>query len=72
MPHHVGLDVSQKTTTICVVDEQGQRLWRGECTTDPGAIAARVFQACWCRRQGGYRDRFYDALARSWSTRYWP
>jgi len=22
MPHYVGLDVSQKTTTICVVDEQ--------------------------------------------------
>jgi transposase len=44
MPHYVGLDVSQKTTAICVVDEQGQRLWRGECTTDPGAIAARVFK----------------------------
>lgn len=24
MPHHVGLDVSQKTTAICVVDEQGR------------------------------------------------
>jgi transposase len=44
MPHYVGLDVSQKTTAICIVDEQGQRLWRGECTTDPGAIAARVFK----------------------------
>ena len=44
MPHYVGLDVSQKTTAICVVDEQGQRLWRGECTSDPGAIAARVFK----------------------------
>ena len=29
MPHYVGLDVSQKTTAICVVDEQGRRLWRG-------------------------------------------
>jgi transposase len=44
MPHYVGLDVSQKTTAICVVDEQGQRLWRGECTTDPGAISARVLK----------------------------
>ena len=44
MPHYVELDVSQKTTAICVVDEQGHRLWRGECTTDPGAIAARVFK----------------------------
>jgi transposase len=37
MPHYVGLDVSQKMTAICVVDEQGRRLWRGACVTDPGA-----------------------------------
>ena len=42
MPHYVGLDVSQKTTAICVVDEQGQRQWRGECATDPGVISARI------------------------------
>ena len=42
MPHYVGLDVSQKTTAICVIDEQGRRLWRGTCATDPGAISARV------------------------------
>ena len=35
MPHYVGLDISQKTTAICVVDEQGKRLWRGVCTTGP-------------------------------------
>ena len=44
MPHYVGLDVSQKTTAICVVDEQGRRLWRGVCATDPGAIAAHVLR----------------------------
>ena len=42
MPHYVGLDVSQKTTAICVVDEQGKRLWRGICATDPGPISARI------------------------------
>ena len=42
MPHCVGLDVSQKTTAICVVDEQGGRPWRGVCATDPGAISARI------------------------------
>ena len=42
MSHYVGLDVSQKTTTICVVDEQGHQLWRGFCATDPVAISARV------------------------------
>ena len=36
--------MSQKTTAICVVDEQGKRLWRGVCATDPGAISARVSQ----------------------------
>src|SRR5215216_2457176 len=44
MPHYVGLDVSQKTTAICVVDEQGKRLWRGVCATDPGSISARISQ----------------------------
>ena len=29
MTHYADLDVSQKETTIWVVDEQGRRLWRG-------------------------------------------
>jgi transposase len=44
MPHYVGLDVSQKTTSICVVNEQGRRLWRGVCTTHPDPIATRVLR----------------------------
>jgi transposase len=44
MPHYVGLDVSQKTTAISIVDEQGRRLWRGLSATDPGAISARVLR----------------------------
>src|SRR4051812_12967416 len=44
MPHYVGLDVSQKTTAICIVDEQGRRLWRGICATDPAPISARVLK----------------------------
>jgi transposase len=44
MPHYVGLDVSQKTTVICVVDEHGRRLWRGVCATDPEAISARILR----------------------------
>lgn len=42
MPLYVGLDVSQKTTAICVVDESGERRWRGVCLTDPAVVAARV------------------------------
>jgi transposase len=44
MPYYVGLDVSQKTTAICFVDEQDRRLRRGVCATDPGKISARVLK----------------------------
>ena len=42
MARFVGLDVSQKLTAICVVDETGRRLWRGQCATDPGQIERMV------------------------------
>ena len=42
MPFYVGLDVSQKSTAICVVDERGQRHWRGVSATEPAAIASMV------------------------------
>jgi len=38
----VGLDVSQELTAICVVDNSGRRVWRGECATDPKQIARVV------------------------------
>jgi len=42
MTRFVGLDVSQKLTSICVVDETDRRLWRGQCVTDPEQIARAV------------------------------
>ncbi len=41
MPRYVGLDVSQKLTAICVVDDTDRRLWRGQCTSDPEQIEVR-------------------------------
>ncbi len=41
-PRFVGLDASQKLTAICVVDETGRRLWRGQCATDPGQVERTV------------------------------
>jgi transposase len=38
----VGLDVSQKMTAICVVEESGRRLWRGQCPTEPEQIERAV------------------------------
>jgi len=42
MARFVGLDVSQKLTSICVVDDAGRRLWRGQCHTDPEQIQQAV------------------------------
>ena len=47
MTRFVGLDVSQKLTAICVVDDSGRRLWRGQCASDPEQIERTV------RRHGG-------------------
>ena len=38
--HFAGLDVSLKTTAICVIDGQGGIVFEGSATTDPDAIAA--------------------------------
>src|SRR5208283_1890655 len=42
MTRFVGLDVSQKLIWICVVDDAGRRLWRGQCHTDPEQIQRAV------------------------------
>ena len=42
MTQFVGLDVSDKETSVCVVDETGRSLWRGRCLSTPEAIAAML------------------------------
>ena len=42
MTRYVGLDVSLKEIKLHVLDEAGNRVWRGRCATDPAAIAATV------------------------------
>jgi transposase len=37
--HFVGLDVSQRETSVCVVDGAGRTTWQGRCASDPDAIA---------------------------------
>jgi transposase len=39
MKQYVGLDVSQKETSMCVVDENGKVLFEGKAASDPGALA---------------------------------
>ncbi|MBT2246077.1 IS110 family transposase [Sphingobium sp. BHU LFT2] len=38
----MGLDVSQKSTAIYVVNERGQRQWRGTCASDPHVLASQL------------------------------
>jgi transposase len=42
MTDYVGLDISQKMTAICVVDEVGRRVWRGACFSTPEEIDQAV------------------------------
>src|SRR5579863_5797733 len=39
MKQYVGLDVSQKETSVCVVDEQGRLMFEGKVKSTPGALA---------------------------------
>ena len=39
MEQYVGLDVSQKETAVCVVDQDGTVLFEGKVWSDPGALA---------------------------------
>jgi transposase len=40
--HYVGLDVSQETTSVCVVDQAGRVVWQGKCGSDPDSVAACI------------------------------
>lgn len=40
--HYVGLDISLESTSICVIDQGGNVVWRGKCGTDPDVIAQTV------------------------------
>jgi hypothetical protein len=62
MPHSVGLDVSQKTTAIGVVEAEGRRVWRGACPTDPGQILQLVSKHAGSDAKSGVET---GAIARS-------
>jgi hypothetical protein len=36
---YVGLDVSQKETAVCVVDQNGKVMFEGKAASDPGTLA---------------------------------
>lgn len=42
MKHYVGLDVSMKKTSVCIVDENGKIVHESEVNTDPHALADAI------------------------------
>ena len=44
METYVGLDVSQKSTAVCVIDGDGNPVWRGTVASDPQAIDSIIRQ----------------------------
>ena len=40
----VGLDVSQQSTVLCVVDAAGHRIWQGQCRTNPASLTTKIKQ----------------------------
>jgi transposase len=42
MAYFAGIDISQRQVSICVLDQEGKRLWRGKCLTDPVVITATL------------------------------
>ena len=46
MTVYLGLDVSDKTTHLCAVDDGGLIRWRGVCATDPETIARTIERHC--------------------------
>ena len=67
MKQYVGLDVSQKETSVCVVDDLGHVVFEGKAKSEPGALACLLGR----HAPSGGTDRLRDwgdgqlALARA-------
>jgi Transposase len=62
MEKYVGLDVSLKETSLCVVDRTGTTLWQGKCASTPESIAAVLAR----RAPGAIRIGLESGLLSTW------
>src|SRR5512132_1966110 len=62
MEQYVGLDVSLKETSLCVVDQTGTTLWQGKCASTPECIAAVLAR----RAPGATRIGLESGLLSTW------
>lgn len=46
MKYYAGLDVSMKATNICIVNEEGARIFESKTSTDPQAIYEELSKGC--------------------------
>ncbi|MDR6306254.1 transposase [Nitrobacter vulgaris] len=62
MKQYVGLDVSQKETSVCVINEAGQIVFEGKTKSDPNALAELL------RKRAPYTERvgFETGAMSSW------
>jgi transposase len=58
----VGLDVSQETTHVCVVDSNGSVFWQGQCPSTPDAVAELVNK----RAPAASRIGFESGMLSTW------
>jgi len=62
MIQYVGLDVSQRETAVCVVDEQGKIVFEGKAPSDPGSLARLLHK----RAPAAKRIGFETGAMASW------
>lgn len=67
MDHYVGLDVSVRETSVCVVDETGKLLKEAKVPTEPEAIASLLTKGGFaCKRVGLEAGPMSQWLTPSW------
>ncbi|MBB6414352.1 transposase [Mesorhizobium sangaii] len=62
MKQYVGLDVSQRETSVCVVDDAGKIVFQGKAKSNPGALTELLRK----RAPGAERIGFETGAMSSW------
>ncbi len=64
MKQYVGLDVSQKETSVCVVDAAGRTVYEGRVKSDPGAKTELLRKRAPHAERIGFETGFPDCRQR--------
>ena len=65
MKQYVGLDVSQKETSVCVVDELGRCVFEGKAKSHPGALTELLRK----RAPNRHADMLFELISRRYETK---